>query len=219
MVTRLLVTQILPLRAKSLILAAWLIVSPRTAVYFREGILIIQAPSAEQDQELIHFLARRDQVIQDLLRQRLPVMTQLAVLVADLQSSVQICSELPPEEYFQLINQIWAELSPILRRYYGTSGKHVGDGVVHYFFPHPETNYLMNALACAHEIRSRMRSLSKEWQIKKNWARELYLNIGVHEGQEWLGTFQAANHIEFAVLGDTINHAARMSDLARNGSI
>lgn len=190
-----------------------------SAVYFREGVLIIHSPVGSQNDELIDFLSRRDQVIQDLLKNRLPVMTQLAVLVADVQNSVQICSELPPEEYFELINQIWASLAPVLRKYYGTSGKHAGDGVVHYFFPHPESNYLFNAVACAHEMRKVMKVLSKEWQIKKDWSRELYLNIGIHEGQEWLGTFQAANHIEFAVLGDTINHASRVSDLARQGAI
>jgi adenylate cyclase len=34
-----------------------------------------------------------------------------------------------------------------------------------------------------------MRKISKKWQLRKNWLNELYLNIGLHEGQEWLGTF------------------------------
>jgi len=149
----------------------------------------------------------------------LPVMTPLAVLVADLQNSVRICSELPPDEYFELINQIWSTMSPILRKYTGTHGKHAGDGVVYYFFPQPETNYLFNAIACADELRNAMRKISADWQLRKNWLTELQLNIGLHEGQEWLGSFQSANHVEFAVLGDTINRAARLSDFARHGSI
>jgi len=64
-----------------------------------------------------------------------------------------------------------------------------------------------------------MRKISAEWQLKKNWFTELQLNIGLHEGQEWLGSFQSANHIEFAVLGNTINQASRLSDFARQGSI
>jgi class 3 adenylate cyclase len=146
-------------------------------------------------------------------------MTPLAVLVADLQNSVRICSELPPDEYFALINQIWATMGPILRKCTGTHGKHVGDGVVYYFFPQAESNYLFNAVACADELRQAMRKISAEWQLKKNWFTELQLNIGLHEGQEWLGSFQSANHIEFAVLGNTINQASRLSDFARHGSI
>lgn len=189
------------------------------AVYFREGILVVHAPGIDRGDDLLNFLARRDQVIHSLLSKRLPVLTPLAVLVADLQGSVRICSELPPDEYFTLINQIWATMGPILRKYAGTHGKHVGDGVVYYFFPQAEGNYLFNAIACANELGQAMRKISAEWQMKKNWFTELQLNIGLHEGQEWLGTFQSANHIEFAVLGNTINQASRLSDFARHGSI
>jgi len=189
------------------------------AVYFREGILVVHAPGVDRGDDLLNFLARRDQVIHSLLSRRLPVLTPLAVLVADLQGSVRICSELPPDEYFSLINQIWATMGPILRKYAGTHGKHVGDGVVYYFFPQAESNYLFNAIACANELGEAMRKISAEWQLKKNWFTELQLNIGLHEGQEWLGTFQSANHIEFAVLGNTINQASRLSDFARHGSV
>ena len=189
------------------------------AVYFREGILVIHTASDHREDDLLAFLGKRDQVIQGLLSKRLPVMTPLAVLVADLQNSVRICSELPPDEYFELINQIWSTMSPILRKYTGTHGKHAGDGVVYYFFPQPESNYLFNAIACADELRQAMRKISADWQLRKNWLTELQLNIGLHEGQEWLGSFQSANHVEFAVLGDTINRASRLSDFARHGSI
>ncbi len=189
------------------------------AVYFREGILVVHEPSRDRVDDLLSFLGRRDQVIRSLLNKRLPVLTPLAVLVADLQHSMRICSELPPDEYFALINQIWATMSPILRKYTGTHGKHVGDGVVYYFFPQPESNYLFNAVLCANELRIAMRKISAEWQARKSWFTELQLNIGIHEGQEWLGTFQSANHIEFSVLGNTINQASRLSDFARHGSI
>jgi len=107
----------------------------------------------------------------------------------------------------------------VFRRYYGTHGKHVGDGMVYYFFPQPDSNYIFNAICCAHEIKVAMRKISKDWQLRKNWFNELYLNTGLNEGQEWLGTFQSATAIEFAVLGDTINHAGRLSDFARYGAI
>lgn len=189
------------------------------AVYFREGILMVLSPETDIRDDLMSFLSRRDKVIENLLRKRLPVMTPLAVLVADLQNSVRICSELPPDEYFELINQIWNTMAPILRKYGGTYGKHVGDGMVYYFFPQPETNYLFNAVACAAELREAMYQISSDWQFRKRWFTELQLNIGLHEGQEWLGTFQSTNQVEFVVLGDTINHAARLSDFARQGSI
>ena len=189
------------------------------ATYFREGILIVIAPREDGNDELLALLSRRDMVIRTLLSKRLPVLTELAVLVADLQESVKICSELPPDEYFELINKIWAIAGDVFRRYYGTYGKHVGDGMVYYFFPQPDSNYIRNAVICAHEVKAAMARLSKEWQLKKNWTNELYLNTALNEGQEWLGTFQTNTSVEFVVLGDTINHTARLSDMARFGQV
>lgn len=189
------------------------------ASFFREGIFIAAVPEGSDTVSLMEFMARRDQMIRSLLKRRLPILTHLAVLVADLQSSVRICSELPPEEYFELINEIWATLGPIFRRFHGSNAKHVSDGMVYYFFPEPDSNYLSNALYCAQEIRREMQKISKAWQIRKNWHNELYLNTGITEGQEWLGTFQASTSFELVVLGDTINQAARISDFARHGCI
>ncbi|MBT3237929.1 MAG: MerR family transcriptional regulator [Rhodospirillaceae bacterium] len=186
---------------------------------FREGFFIVYMPVADEDDQLMKLLARRDIVIRDLLKRRRPYLTPVAVIVADLQDSVKICAELPPEEYFELINDIWGAMEPKLRQYYATHGKHVGDGMVYYFFPQPDSNYAMNALLCAEEMKTAMRDVSKLWKKKKNWANDLVLNIGLHEGQEWFGTYQTPTHVEVTVLGDTINMAARLSDFAREGSV
>ena len=90
---------------------------------------------------------------------------------------------------------------------------------MYYFFPQPDSNYIFNALRCARELKSEIQKISKAWQIRKNWLNELYLNVGLTEGQEWLGTFQSATSVEFVVLGDSINQAARISDFSRYGAI
>ena len=189
------------------------------AVYFREDMLIVHCPREGVNDGLLEFINRRELLARNLLQKQLPVLTPLAVLLADLQGSTRICSELPPDEYFELINEIWSSMTPIFRKYHGTYGKHVGDGMVYYFFPRPETNHSFNALTCAYEVQQAMRVISGRWKLRKNWTNELHLNIGVHEGTEWLGTVQSGANIEFAVLGDTINHAARLSEFARHGSI
>ncbi|MFM8610083.1 MAG: adenylate/guanylate cyclase domain-containing protein, partial [Burkholderiaceae bacterium] len=186
---------------------------------FREGTLIICTDDDGLDETLLQFLARRDLMIRQLLRKRLPVFTPLAVLVADLQGSTRICSELPPEEYFELINDMRTAMDPIFRAHGATHGKHVGDGMLYFFFPQPDSHCVFNALRCAHEMREEMRRLSQRWALRKGWFNELLLNMAVHEGTEWLGTFQTATAVEFAVLGDTINQAARLGEFARHGTV
>jgi len=189
------------------------------ATFFREGIVFGYVPRGEDNNGLVALLSRREVVIRDLLKSRRPFLTPLAVLVADIQDSVKICAELPPEEYFELINDVWSAMEPLFRKYYATHGKHVGDGMVYYFFPQPDCDYLTNSLACAFEMQSVMRDVSRRWRKRKNWGNDLLLNTGVDEGQEWFGTYQTPTHLEFTVLGDTINHAGRLSDFARGGSV
>ena len=110
-------------------------------------------------------------------------------------------------------------MEPIFRQFYATHGKHVGDGMVYYFFPQPDCNYIFNAIQCAYQMKEAMKAISQEWRSKKNWANELRLNTGMDEGQEWFGAYQTPTHLEFTVLGDTINRAARLSDFARESSI
>lgn len=186
--------------------------------FYREGVFFTYNPVEKDDEYLLRFLAQRNQVIRELLRKRRPYLSHVAVMVADLQHSVKLCSELPAEEYFSLINDIWQESEPIFRKYYGTHGKHAGDGMVYYFFPQPDCNYVLNAVQCAVDLQEMMKKITQKWQVKKGWFNELMLNIGLNEGQEWFGTYHAGAHVEFTVLGETVNYAARISDFARDGS-
>lgn len=187
--------------------------------FFREGVFFVYVPLGREPEGILAWLSRRDVVIRDILRKRPPCLTPVAVLVADLQSSVKICAELPPDEYFELINQLWSSQEPLLRKYHATHGKHVGDGLVHYFLPEPDSNYVLNAIRCAWEMRQRMQEISRQWRERKNWLNDLVLNIGLDAGEEWFGTYQSASYFEFTVLGDTVNRAARLSDFARGGAI
>ena len=187
--------------------------------FFREGLFFTYVPLTEDQDSILTLLARRDLVIRDLLKKRRPHLTQLAVLTADLQGSCKICAELPPEEYFELINEVWSSMEPLLRRYYATHGKHVGDGMLYYFLPQPDSNYVMNAVRCGVEMREKMREIDDRWTRKKNWINRLRLNIGIDEGQEWFGTYETPTHVEVTALGETINNASRLSDFANDGTI
>ncbi len=188
------------------------------SIFFREGTFFAHVP-AHAAEDVRAGLKNRSQIIQQLANRQAPLLTPLGVMVADLQNSVKICAELLPQDYFRLINQIWQTIGPIVRKHNGQIAKHAGDGMVAYFFPHSDGHYLADAAACALEIKSEMRRFSKEWQIERQWANDLYMNIGLHEGQEWLGAIQLGESIEFSALGDTINMAARLCDVASLGSI
>jgi len=188
-------------------------------IVFREGILFIHAQVDEFLQNILELLSHRGKIITELMKQRMPSLVSFCVLVADLQDSSRICAELPPEEYFDLIRDIWKCMNQIFKKYYGTYGKHVGDGMVYYFLKDKDDSYIVNSIYCAIELREKIKELNMEWKIRKGWFNDLYLNVGINEGQEFFGTISSATNIEFTALGDSVNYAGRLSDLARYGAI
>ncbi len=189
------------------------------AIVYREGVFFLYTTPEQSMAGIAELLCSRGKIIQELLKRRLPTLVSFCVLVADLQDSVRICAELPPDEYFELINQIWKCMECAFKKYYGTYGKHAGDGMVYYFLKENDADYIMNSIRCATELREKMRELSSAWRDKKHWFNDLHLNIGINEGQEFFGRIPAAPTIEFTALGDSVNYAGRLSDFARNGSI
>ena len=188
--------------------------------FFREGMFFLYTRAENAPKGITEFLSNREIVVRDLLQQRLPTLVSFSVLVADLQNSVRICAELPPEEYFELINSMWRILEDSFRRYNGIYGKRIGDGVVYYFLKKQDPDYLMNSINCALEIREKITDFSNEWKARKKWLNDLYLNIGINEGQEYFSTTTpSSTNVEFTALGDTINYASRLSNLARYGSV
>jgi class 3 adenylate cyclase/DNA-binding transcriptional MerR regulator len=186
---------------------------------FREGTFFVYVPTDSVNTALLDMLSQRGRVINDLLKNKMPSLVSLCVLIADLQNSVKISAELLPAQYFELINELWQSVRPTFEKYNGIYGKHAGDGMLYYFLDKPESNYLTNAVNCAMEMREVMKELSSKWRLRKGWNNELFLNTGINEGQEFFGTIQSANNIEFTALGDTINIAGRLSDFAQNGQI
>jgi class 3 adenylate cyclase/DNA-binding transcriptional MerR regulator len=185
---------------------------------FREGTLIILIPTTIMIDPIMDLLLGREKVIRDLMLNKMPSFCSLCVLVADLQNSVKISADLPPAEYFELVSDIWSRMENSFRKFYGTQGKHVGDGLVRFFLAEPESPYkhVLNGLLCAHEIRKKLAEINTEWSIRKKWTNRLCFNIGIHEGREWFGYIPVN---QFTALGDTVNFAGRLSEFARDGAI
>lgn len=186
---------------------------------FREGTFFVYLPDDQVNEDLMRMLSRREQVINDLLRRRMPSLVSLCVLVADLQDSVRISAELLPSQYFELINGLWECVGPSFEEHNAIYGKHVGDGMLYYFIDKPGENYIINCINCALELRENIKKFSRKWRGIKGWDNNLYLNTGINEGQEFFGTIHLGNTVEFTALGDTINIAARLSEFAKNGEI
>jgi len=62
-------------------------------------------------------------------------------------------------------------------------------------------------------------ALDKRWKYKKVWKNTLQMNMGIHCGEEWLGTIPSSLAFEFTVMGETLIETLKLSEFARGGSI
>lgn len=158
-------------------------------------------------------------VIRALLKSGKPNLFHFSVLVAEIQDSAKICAELPSDEYIDLIRQVLRSTTLSLKKYFGVYGKHPDNGIVFYFLKECDASYLMNALVCALELRELMKEMSRKWKRNKGSSGDLYLNIGIAEGHESIGSIPAVSAVDYVSLGDSLHSARLLSDLARSGSI
>jgi class 3 adenylate cyclase len=188
------------------------------ATFFREGTLFTYAPVDERE-TILDLLARRERVIRDLLKNRQPFRTDLCILSASLEGEAQLKSEMAPESYFALMNDVWMQMDPILRKFHGVHGNHSDHGLLYYFFPQPDSNFAWNSAACAIAMREEVAEIARSWRGKLSWLPEIHMNIGLEQGRDWFGTIKSSAQYQFAVLGETSKTAETLCRLATAGQI
>jgi class 3 adenylate cyclase/DNA-binding transcriptional MerR regulator len=181
------------------------------AVLFREGVLFAYAAQAESGSVAVPVPAQKPLAA--------PVVTPVAVLVSTLEDASGLWVKLTAQEYFELLNEIWAELDRVFRKHKGRAGPQGGEVLVCYFLPQADSSHLWNSLAAAHHTREAMRQVSQRWQVRKGWDVELAMNVGIDEGQEWMGVVGATGEGALRVVGDTADHAEQLSRVSRTGAI
>ena len=188
-----------------------------SAVHFQEGVLFVFVPEEDSPPAFKGGVYRRAD--HDRVAAPRPSLVSLGVLVASLHDSERIRAELLPEDYFELIDAFLKQLATSFDKYGGIQGKHTGDSAVCFFIERPGRNYIMDAVNCSLELRRNIRLFSNEWKIATERFVDLFLNIGLDEGQEYFGVMGSTSSRVFTALGDSTHLAGILALMAGRGSI
>jgi len=130
---------------------------------------------------------------------------QVTVLFTDISGFTRISNGMDAEETHAMLNGFFAVVDSIIERYGGTVDKHIGDAVMAIFgAPISHTDDPERALLAASDIH---RSV-------KNLEPPLSVHVGVASGQVVASSTGSTSHTEYTVTGDSVNLAARLTDLA-----
>jgi adenylate cyclase len=130
----------------------------------------------------------------------------VAVLFVDLVGSTTLAARRPPSEVVSLLNAFFAIVVEATQRHGGWVNKFEGDAALCVFgAPTATDDCAGDALAAARELRDR---LAAE-------LPELDVGIGVSAGRAVAGNVGAEERFEYTVIGDPVNEAARLCELAK----
>lgn len=130
---------------------------------------------------------------------------QAAVVFADLTGYTSLSAELDPEELQDVMAEFFRIADEAIEAHGGTVDKHLGDGVMAVFgAPISYGDDTVRAVRAAVDIHSGLQD------ARKRIGRDLTAHIGIASGEVLAG----AGTNQYTVIGDAVNLASRLSDLA-----
>jgi adenylate cyclase len=131
---------------------------------------------------------------------------EVAVLFVDIVGSTELASRRPATEVVEVLNRFFGTVVEVVREHGGWVNKFEGDAALAVFgAPVPLDDYAGQALAAARELHDRLRGVA-----------EVEAGIGVSAGEVVAGNIGEEQRFEYTVIGDPVNEAARLTELAKD---
>jgi class 3 adenylate cyclase len=113
-----------------------------------------------------------------------------------------------------MLNEHRAEMNAAILAESGTVMQYVGDAVMAVFgAPFAQSDHAERALVAACAMHDRQHELNARWRTRE--LPEFGLGIGLSTGEVAAALLGSEERLEYTVVGDTVNLAQRLQDLAR----
>ncbi len=140
------------------------------------------------------------------------------VLFADIVGFTTLSEQMSPEAVSAFLNDYFHYLDACARYYFGSVDKFIGDAVMVVFgAPLPDTDHQYHAVACAVLMQRLIATVNQRRRVLGLPIAEL--RIGINSGQMLAGMIGSQQRMEYTVVGDAVNLAARLCNEAEGGQI
>jgi adenylate cyclase len=132
---------------------------------------------------------------------------EVSVLFLDIREFTAFSERAEPEKVVSLLTGFWELVVPELIKQHGHANKFIGDGLLGVFgAPERLDDHADRAALAACEIAK---------VVKERYEGEVEVGIGVNSGAVVAGTVGGGGRVEFTVIGDAVNTAARVEKATR----
>jgi len=132
---------------------------------------------------------------------------EVSVLFVDIRDFTAFAERASAREVVGQLNGFYERVVPVLTRQGGHANKFVGDGLLAVFgAPDRLEDHADRAVAAAIEL-ARL--------VREEYHGELRVGVGVNSGPVVAGTIGGGGRVDFTVIGDAVNTAARVEAVTR----
>ena len=155
-----------------------------------------------------------DEILDDTSKNDLGgTLTNACVLFADIRGFTSFSEKTTASELVAILNKYFTDMIDVVYEFNGTLDKIIGDELMVLFgIPNNSEDDCQNAVDCAITMFKRLDFFNEELQKQKN--HKLKIGIGIHFGEVVAGNIGSDKQMNYTVIGDNVNQAARFCSYA-----
>ena len=142
----------------------------------------------------------------------------LSILFSDVRGFTTISENLQPEEVVGLLNEYFTDMSEIILKHEGTLDKFMGDAIMAFFgAPVVHNDDARRAVRVAWEMQQKIKEINERHVGEIHG--QLKMGIGINTGSVVVGNIGSHRRMDYTAIGDDVNLAQRLEDMAEGGKI
>ena len=143
---------------------------------------------------------------------------EVTILFCDIRGFTALAEGLSPADVVELLNGYFEQMVKVVGHFEGMVDKFMGDALLALFgAPMPVGSEALRAVACSLAMQKAIERFNREGEILGR--QPLSIGIGINTGPVIAGNVGSALRMEYTVIGDSVNVAARLQSVAKPGEI
>jgi|GEM_PF-4790174 len=139
---------------------------------------------------------------------------KLTILFTDIRSYTQFSEGTSLKENYEMLNDFFSLMEPIITQNHGFIDKFLGDGIMALFDNDQSAD---QAIQAAIQMLERLKNFNQARKEKGKIA--IKIGIGIATGPVLIGLIGSKNRFDSTVIGDTVNQASRIEELTKKYEI
>jgi class 3 adenylate cyclase len=142
----------------------------------------------------------------------------ITALFCDVVGSTSMAERMDPEEWAEIMNHAFGLITAPIDRYEGTVARLMGDGVLAFFgAPTTHEDDPVRAVLAGLEILDGLVPFQE--RMRRDYELDFQVRVGISTGPVVVGDVGSTVATEYTAMGDAVNLAARMQQLAQPGTV